>query len=116
MSLVTDLDDPNFAGVSFVDRTAGIFAAHGIMAALLARAKTQRGQFRRIAAASEHRVYRIPCRGLISGTAAKRCPATIFLREECYSLLDCDKNRSWCIYRDTTKPGKDCCERPSSII
>ena len=45
MSLVTDLDDPKVAGVSFVDHTAGIFAAHGIMAALLARAKTEIGQF-----------------------------------------------------------------------
>ena len=45
MSLVTDLDDPKVAGVSFVDHTAGIFAAHGIMAALLARAKTGKGQF-----------------------------------------------------------------------
>jgi crotonobetainyl-CoA:carnitine CoA-transferase CaiB-like acyl-CoA transferase len=45
MSLVTDLDDPKVAGVSFVDHTAGIFAANGIMAALLARAKTGRGQF-----------------------------------------------------------------------
>lgn len=45
MSLVTDLDDPKVAGVSFVDHSAGIFAAHGIMAALLARVKTGRGQF-----------------------------------------------------------------------
>jgi crotonobetainyl-CoA:carnitine CoA-transferase CaiB-like acyl-CoA transferase len=45
MSLVTDLDDPIVAGISFVDHTAGIFAAHGIMAALLARGKTGRGQF-----------------------------------------------------------------------
>lgn len=45
MSLVTDLDDPKVAGVSFVDHCAGIFAAHGIMAALLARARTGRGQF-----------------------------------------------------------------------
>ena len=45
MSLVTDLDDPKVAGVSFVDHTAGIFAAHGIMAALLARATSNRGQF-----------------------------------------------------------------------
>jgi crotonobetainyl-CoA:carnitine CoA-transferase CaiB-like acyl-CoA transferase len=45
MSLVTDLEDPKVAGVSFVDHSAGIFAAHGIMAALLARAKTGRGQF-----------------------------------------------------------------------
>ena len=45
MSLVTDLDDPKVAGVSFVDHAAGIFASHGIMAALLARTKTGRGQF-----------------------------------------------------------------------
>ena len=45
MSLVTDLDDPKVAGISFVDHSAGIFAAHGIMAALLARGKTNRGQF-----------------------------------------------------------------------
>ena len=45
MSLVTDLDDPKVAGVSFVDHTAGIFAVNGIMAALLARVKTERGQF-----------------------------------------------------------------------
>lgn len=44
MSLVTDLDDPKVAGVSFVDHAAGVFAAHGIMAALLARVKTGRGQ------------------------------------------------------------------------
>ena len=45
MSLVTDLDDPKVAGVSFVDHSAGIFAVNGIMAVLLARAKTERGQF-----------------------------------------------------------------------
>ena len=45
IGLVTDLDDPKVAGVSFVDHSAGIFAAHGIMAALLARVKTGRGQF-----------------------------------------------------------------------
>jgi crotonobetainyl-CoA:carnitine CoA-transferase CaiB-like acyl-CoA transferase len=45
MSLVTDLDDPKVAGVSFVDHSAGIFAVNGIMAALLARAKIERGQF-----------------------------------------------------------------------
>ena len=45
MSLVTDLDDPKVAGVSFVDHSAGIFAVNGIMAALLARAKTECGQF-----------------------------------------------------------------------
>ena len=45
MSLVTDLNDPKVAGVSFVDHVAGIFAINGILAALLARAKTGRGQF-----------------------------------------------------------------------
>src|SRR5262245_66049883 len=48
MSLVTDLDDPKVAGVSFVDHAAGIFAAHGIMAALLARGNTQRGQLHNV--------------------------------------------------------------------
>src|SRR5262245_57020322 len=45
MSLVTDLDDPKVAGVSFVDHAAGVFASQGILAALLARGKTGRGQF-----------------------------------------------------------------------
>jgi crotonobetainyl-CoA:carnitine CoA-transferase CaiB-like acyl-CoA transferase len=45
LSLVTDFDDPTVAGFSITDHTAGIFAAHGIMAALLARQKTGRGQF-----------------------------------------------------------------------
>ena len=45
MSLVTDLNDPKVAGVSFVDHSAGIFAANGIMAALLARTRTGRDQF-----------------------------------------------------------------------
>jgi len=45
MSLITDLEDPKVAGVSFVDHAAGIFAANGVMAALLARGKTGRGQF-----------------------------------------------------------------------
>src|ERR1041384_8367330 len=44
MSLVTDLDDPKVAGVSFVDHAAGIFAAHGIMAGVLARGKTGSGR------------------------------------------------------------------------
>ena len=45
LSLVTDLDNPMVAGFSITDHSAGIFAAHGIMAALLARQKTGRGQF-----------------------------------------------------------------------
>jgi crotonobetainyl-CoA:carnitine CoA-transferase CaiB-like acyl-CoA transferase len=45
LSLVTDLDDPMVAGFSITDHSSGIFAAHGIMAALLARQKTGRGQF-----------------------------------------------------------------------
>ncbi len=45
LSLVTDLDQPKVAGFSIADHTAGIFAAHGILAALLARQKTGRGQF-----------------------------------------------------------------------
>jgi len=45
LSLITDLDDPKVAGVSITDHSSGIFAAHGILAALLARQKTGRGQF-----------------------------------------------------------------------
>lgn len=45
LSLVTDFDDPKVAGFSITDHASGIFAAHGIMAALLARQKTGRGQF-----------------------------------------------------------------------
>jgi crotonobetainyl-CoA:carnitine CoA-transferase CaiB-like acyl-CoA transferase len=45
LSLVTDFDNPKVAGFSITDHTSGIFAAHGIMAALLARVKTGRGQF-----------------------------------------------------------------------
>jgi crotonobetainyl-CoA:carnitine CoA-transferase CaiB-like acyl-CoA transferase len=45
LSLVTDLENPMVAGFSITDHSCGIFAAHGIMAALLARQKTGRGQF-----------------------------------------------------------------------
>jgi len=45
LGLVTELDNPRVAGFSIADHSAGIFAAHGIMAALLARQKTGRGQF-----------------------------------------------------------------------
>jgi crotonobetainyl-CoA:carnitine CoA-transferase CaiB-like acyl-CoA transferase len=45
LSLVTDFDHPKVAGFSITDHSCGIFAAHGIMAALLARQKTGRGQF-----------------------------------------------------------------------
>src|ERR1041384_2097983 len=65
MSLVTDLDDPKVAGVSFVDHTAGIFAAHGVMAALLRPAKDRaRAVCRRFAAAGRGRVHRIARGGL----------------------------------------------------
>jgi crotonobetainyl-CoA:carnitine CoA-transferase CaiB-like acyl-CoA transferase len=45
MSLVTDVDDPRVAGVSFTDHCAGAFAAYGVLGALLARERTGRGQF-----------------------------------------------------------------------
>jgi len=45
LSLITDLDDPKVAGVSFTDHATGLFAAYGILAALHARYKTGRGQF-----------------------------------------------------------------------
>ncbi len=91
MSLVTDLDDPKVAGVSFVDHTAGIFAAHGVMAALLARAKTGRGQFVDVSllqvaiAFIESHVADY----LNGGEAVSR---QNFPKGRIYSLLDCDKN------------------------
>jgi len=45
LSLVTDLDNPKVAGVSVTDHSTGVFAAYGILAALLARHRTGRGQF-----------------------------------------------------------------------
>ena len=90
MSLVTDLDDPKVAGVSFVDHSAGIFAAHGIMAALLARAKTGRGQFIDVSllqvaiAFIESHVADY----LNGGEAVSR---ENFPKGRIYSLLDCDR-------------------------
>jgi len=89
MSLVTDLDDPKVAGVSFVDHAAGIFAAHGIMAALLARSKTGRGQFIDVSllqvaiAFIESHVADY----LNGGEAVSR---ENFPKGRIYSLLDCD--------------------------
>jgi len=104
MSLVTDLDDPKVAGVSFVDHSAGIFAAHGIMAALLARGKTGRGQFIDVSllqvavAFIESHVADY----LNGGEAVSR---ENFPKGRIYSLLDCDQkpfmvhlsghNRAW---------------------
>jgi crotonobetainyl-CoA:carnitine CoA-transferase CaiB-like acyl-CoA transferase len=90
MSLVTELDDPKVAGISFVDHTAGIFAAHGIMAALLARAKTGVGQFIDVSllqvaiAFIESHVSDY----LNGGEAVSR---ENFPKGRIYSLLDCDK-------------------------
>lgn len=90
MSLVTDLDDPKVAGVSFVDHSAGAFAAHGIMAALLARQKTGQGQFIDVSllqvavAFIESHVADF----LNGGEAVSR---DNFPKGRIYSLLDCDK-------------------------
>jgi crotonobetainyl-CoA:carnitine CoA-transferase CaiB-like acyl-CoA transferase len=89
MSLVTDLDDPKVAGVSFVDHSAGIFASHAIMAALLARAKIGRGQFIDVSllqvaiAFIESHVADY----LNGGEAVSR---ENFPKGRIYSLLDCD--------------------------
>jgi crotonobetainyl-CoA:carnitine CoA-transferase CaiB-like acyl-CoA transferase len=89
MSLVTDLDDPKVAGVSFVDHAAGIFAAHGMMAALLARGKTGRGQFIDVSllqvaiAFIESHVADY----LNGGEAVSR---ENFPKGRIYSLIDCD--------------------------
>jgi len=90
MSLVTDLDDPKVAGISFVDHSAGIFAAHGIMAALIARGKTGQGQFIDVSllqvaiAFIESHVSDY----LNGGEAVSR---ENFPKGRIYSLLDCDK-------------------------
>src|SRR5918999_2725356 len=90
MSLVTDLDDPKVAGISYVDHCAGIFAAHGIMAALLARVKTGIGQFIDVSllqvatAFIESHVADY----LNGGEAVSR---ENFPKGRIYSLLDCDK-------------------------
>ncbi|MBI2986403.1 MAG: CoA transferase [Deltaproteobacteria bacterium] len=45
LNLVTDMDKPKVAGFSITDHSTGAFAAYGILAALLARHQTGRGQF-----------------------------------------------------------------------
>jgi crotonobetainyl-CoA:carnitine CoA-transferase CaiB-like acyl-CoA transferase len=45
LNLITDSDNPKVAGVSIADHATGVFAVYGILAALLARHKTGRGQF-----------------------------------------------------------------------
>ncbi len=89
LSLVTDLDKPRVAGVSFTDHCCGIFAAYGIMAALLARQKTGRGQFVDVSllqvslAFIESHVADY----LNGGEAVSR---DNFPRGRIYCLLDCD--------------------------
>jgi formyl-CoA transferase len=90
MSLVTDLDDPKVAGVSFVDHSAGIFAAYGIMAALIARGKTGRGQFIDVSLlqAGVAFIESHVADYLNGGEAVSR---ENFPKGRIYSLLDCDK-------------------------
>jgi crotonobetainyl-CoA:carnitine CoA-transferase CaiB-like acyl-CoA transferase len=44
LGLVTSLNDPQLAGISFSDHLTGIFACYGIQAALFARERTGQGQ------------------------------------------------------------------------
>jgi crotonobetainyl-CoA:carnitine CoA-transferase CaiB-like acyl-CoA transferase len=44
LSLLTDRSDPKGMGISLSDHLAGVFAAYGILAALVGRAQTGRGQ------------------------------------------------------------------------
>jgi crotonobetainyl-CoA:carnitine CoA-transferase CaiB-like acyl-CoA transferase len=89
LSLVTDFDNPKVAGFSITDHASGAFAAHGIMAALLARAKTGRGQFVEVSllqvslAFIESHVADY----LNGGEAVSR---DNFPRGRIYCLLDCD--------------------------
>jgi crotonobetainyl-CoA:carnitine CoA-transferase CaiB-like acyl-CoA transferase len=90
MSLVTDLDDPKVAGISFVDHSAGIFAAYGIMAALFARGRTGRGQFIDVSLlqAGVAFIESHVADYLNGGEAVSR---ENFPKGRIYSLLDCDK-------------------------
>ncbi len=45
LSLVSDREKPQVVGVSVADHSTGMFATYGILAALLARHRTGRGQF-----------------------------------------------------------------------
>jgi crotonobetainyl-CoA:carnitine CoA-transferase CaiB-like acyl-CoA transferase len=89
LSLVTDLDNPKVAGFSITDHASGAFAAHGIMAALLARQRTGRGQFVDVSllqvslAFIESHVADY----LNGGEAVSR---DNFPRGRIYCLLDCD--------------------------
>jgi crotonobetainyl-CoA:carnitine CoA-transferase CaiB-like acyl-CoA transferase len=89
LSLVTDFDNPKVAGFSITDHASGVFAAYGIMAALLARAKTGCGQFVDISllqvslAFIESHVADY----LNGGEAVSR---ENFPRGRIYCLLDCD--------------------------
>jgi len=90
LSLVADYDNPRVAGFSITDHSAGVFAAHGILAALLARQKTGRGQFVDISllqvslAFIESHVADY----LNGGEAVSR---DNFPRGRIYCLLDCDR-------------------------
>jgi crotonobetainyl-CoA:carnitine CoA-transferase CaiB-like acyl-CoA transferase len=44
LSLLTEMNDPKPMGISLSDHLAGIFACYGVLAALLARERTGRGQ------------------------------------------------------------------------
>src|SRR5262249_61253568 len=92
LSLVTDFDNPKVAGFSITDHSSGIFAAHGIMAALLARQKTGLGQFVDVSllqvslAFIESHVADY----LNGGEAVSR---DNFPKGRIYSLHDCDKKQ-----------------------
>src|ERR671919_1083406 len=90
LGLVTDFDNPRVAGFSITDHSAGIFAAHGIMAALLARGRTGRGQFVDISLlqVSVAFIESHVADYLNGGEAVSR---DNFPKGRIYSLLDCDK-------------------------
>lgn len=44
LSVLTDLNNPSGVGISIADHVTGVFACYGILAALLARERTGRGQ------------------------------------------------------------------------
>jgi crotonobetainyl-CoA:carnitine CoA-transferase CaiB-like acyl-CoA transferase len=91
LSLVTDFDNPKVAGFSITDHSCGIFAAHGIMAALLARVKTGRGQFVDVS------LLRVSLAFIESHVAdylngGEAVSRDNFPRGRIYCLLDCDNH------------------------
>jgi formyl-CoA transferase len=90
LSLITEIDAPQPAGYAFSDHFAGMFAAQGILAALVSRSQSGRGQHVRtsllevtVAAIGEN-AARYFHDGIIPGRADRTHLAQV------YACVDCD--------------------------